>query len=273
VLDPKFHHAPEIGYQAIGRHRLRIAHWRARTASPGRPLLFFNGIGGSLELLAPFLELLEGRDMVTFDPPGIGGSERPRRPYRPRNVAAAGDRIMRELGFTGQIDVMGASWGGMMAQQFAHQFPERTRSLILAATTAGVVMIPGKLSALKEMVRPRRHVDPSYMVRHKKEIYGGKTDGLAAFWAQTLPPTRLGYLFQLLAISGWTSLWFLRFLTARTLILAGADDHLVPLANEKLLKRMIPDARLHVIEDGGHLFLLTHRDTLAPEVERFLDEA
>ena len=179
---------------------------------------------------------------------------------------------MRDLGFAGEIDVMGASWGGMMAQQFAHQFPDRTRSLVLAATTAGVVMVPGKLAALKEMVRPRRHVDPSYMARHKNEIYGGRTDGLAAFWAQTLPPTRLGYLFQLLAISGWTSAWFLRFLKARTLILAGAEDNLVPMANGKLLNKMIPDARLQVIDDGGHLFLLTHRDSLARDVERFLDE-
>lgn len=279
MLDPKFHHTPEIGYHTIGRHRLRVAHWRARPVPPGyrkpkrAPLLFFNGIGGSLELLTPFLELLAGRDVVTFDPPGIGGSERPRWPYRPRNVAAAGDRIMRELGFTGEIDVMGVSWGGMMAQQFAHQYPDRTRSLILAATTAGVLMVPGKLSALKEMMRPRRHVDPSYMVRHKHEIYGGRTDGLAAFWAQTLPPTRLGYLFQILAISGWTSAWFLRFLDVRTLILAGAEDNLVPLANAKLLNRMIPNTRLHVIDDGGHLFLLTHRDALAKEVEQFLDEA
>jgi poly(3-hydroxyalkanoate) depolymerase len=272
VLDPKFHHSPEIGFHTIGRHRLRIAHWPARTDAPGRPLLFFNGIGGSLELLTPFLELLEGRDVVTFDPPGIGGSERPRWPYRPRHVAAAGDRIVRELGFAGELDVMGVSWGGMMAQEFAHRFPGRTRSLILAATTAGALMVPGKLSALKELMLPRRHVDPSYMVRHKTEIYGGKTDGLAAFWAQALPPTRLGYASQLFAISGWVSAWFLPFLKARTLILGGAEDNLVPLVNEKLLKRLIPGARLHVIEDGGHLFLLTHREALAAEIERFLDE-
>jgi poly(3-hydroxyalkanoate) depolymerase len=272
VLDPTLHHTPEISFRTIGRHRLRVAHWRARSDTPGRPLLFFTGIGASFELLFPFLELLEGRDVVTFDVPGIGGSERPRWPYRPRNVAAAADQIMRELGFDGEVDVMGASWGGMMAQQFAHQYPGRTRSLVLAATSAGVVMVPGKLSALKEMMRPRRHVDPKYMIRHKQQIYGGRTDCLATIYSQTLPPTRIGYLFQLLAISGWTSVWFLRFLQARTLILTGGEDNLVPIANGKLLKRMIPDARLHVINDGGHLFLLTHGDDMAAEVERFLDE-
>lgn len=272
MLDPKLHHSPEVSFRTIGRHRLRIAHWRARSDTPGRPLLFFNGIGASFELVAPFLELIEGRDVVIFDVPGLGESDRPRLPYRPRDVAAAGNEIMLELGFDAEIDVMGVSWGGMMAQQFAQQFADRTRSLVLAATTAGVLMVPGKLSAIKEMIHPRRHVDPSFMVRHRHQIYGGKTDGLASIWAQSLPPTRLGYLFQLLTISGWTSAWFLRFLKARTLILMGADDNLVPLANGKLLKRMIPNARLEVIEDGGHLALLTHRAHLAAEVERFLDE-
>jgi pimeloyl-ACP methyl ester carboxylesterase len=61
-------------------------------------------------------------------------------------------------------------------------------------------------------------------------------------------------------------------MAARTLILAGAEDKLVPLANGKLRKRLIPDARLQVIDDGGHLFLLTHRESVAQDVERFLDE-
>jgi poly(3-hydroxyalkanoate) depolymerase len=237
------------------------------------PVLFFNGIGASIELATPFLELLPQRDVVTFDVPGIGTSPPAHWPYRPRDIARAADAILRELGYAGEVDVMGVSWGGMIAQQFAHQFAARTKSLVLAATTAGLVMVPGRLSAMKEMIHPRRHVRRDWMAEHKDKIYGGKTAGLASIWSQTLAPSRRGYLHQLLALWGWTSAWFLRFLEAPTLILAGEDDRLIPLANARLLQWMIPDARLRTIPDGGHMFLLTHREEMADEVERFLARA
>lgn len=266
------HRPATVTTRLIGGQAYRVAHWQATGPATGRPLLFFTGIGASLELLTPFLERLTGRDVVTFDPPGIGGSPLCRWPYRPRNIARAADRIMRELGYSGEIDVMGVSWGGLMAQEFAHRYGGRVGSLVLAATTAGVAMVPGKWSALKEMARPRRHVDPSYMVRHKHEMYGGRTDGLASIWAQTLPPTRRGYLYQLLAIWGWTSAWYLRRLAPRTLILMGEEDRLVPMANGRFLQRMIPNSRLETISDGGHLFLLTHREGMAARVEEYLDD-
>ena len=51
------------------------------------PLLLFNGIGASIELIAPFLEQLEEPEAIIFDVPGVGGSPTPLLPYRPSTLA------------------------------------------------------------------------------------------------------------------------------------------------------------------------------------------
>jgi poly(3-hydroxyalkanoate) depolymerase len=233
--------------------------------------LFFTGVGASIELLTPFLERITGRDVVTFDVPGLGGSRAPRWPYRLKSLARAAERLMTQLGYRGQIDVMGVSWGGFIAQQFAHQFRRRTRRLVLAATSAGVTMVPGRISALRHIVTPQRHTDAAYMRHHMDEIYGGLTDGLPHFQSHAFPPSKRGYLFQLLAVAGWSSAWFMPFLKARMLVLMGDDDRLVPVINGHILAWLTPGARLEVIPGAGHLFLITHRDTMAERVDAFLD--
>jgi len=270
VLDPRYR-PPELSFRTVRGREYRVAHWRANADTGAPPLLFFTGIGASIELLTPFLEMVGGRDIVTFDVPGIGMSPPAKWPYRPRKIAKTADAILRQLGFTGPVDVMGVSWGGMMAQQYAKTFRRKTRSLILAATTAGFFMVPPRWSALKHMSEPRRHVDPAYIRQHMEELYGGRTEELPDFFAGAMPPTRKGYFHQLLAIWGWTSLWFLPFLKVRTLILTGEDDRLVPLPNGYILRALIPGAKLEILPGEGHLFLLTERERMVGRVEEFLD--
>ncbi|HEY1622282.1 MAG TPA: alpha/beta fold hydrolase [Streptosporangiaceae bacterium] len=81
----------------------------------------------------------------------------------------------------------------------------------------------------------------------------------------------LGYLYQLSAGTGWTSLPFLPLLRQQTLILAGDDDPLIPLANARLMHRLIPHSTLHVYH-GGHLGMVTEAKEIAPVVDGFLRE-
>jgi pimeloyl-ACP methyl ester carboxylesterase len=81
--------------------------------------------------------------------------------------------------------------------------------------------------------------------------------------------SRTGYLFQLLAGLGWTSLPALPLIRQPTLILAGNDDPLIPLANARIMHKLLPNASLHVFNDG-HLGLITAADELGPLVSRFL---
>ena len=76
-------------------------------------------------------------------------------------------------------------------------------------------------------------------------------------------------MYQLAATAGWTSLPLLRRLRQPTLILAGDDDPIIPLANARLMHRLIRRSQLHVYHDG-HLGLVTHAAELAPLVDFFL---
>jgi poly(3-hydroxyalkanoate) depolymerase len=182
---------------------------------------------------------------------------------------------MRQLGYD-KIDVAGVSWGGGVAQQFAFQYPKTCRRLILAATAPGVIMAPGKLSVLWKMATPRRFVDPNYMHAVASVIYGGTLrddPSLVLSHVQSMKRvSKLGYLYQMLAVSGWTSLPWLHSLRQPTLVLMGRDDPIVPVVNGKILAKLIPNSRLEVMA-CGHLFMVTKPRETGQLIQRFVGEA
>jgi poly(3-hydroxyalkanoate) depolymerase len=236
------------------------------------PLLLFNGIGGNIELVQPFVERLEGLEAIVFDVPGVGGSPAPMLPYRPSTMALLAARLLDQFGYT-QVDVLGVSWGGALAQQFAFQQGARCRRLILAATSPGHLMVPGKIGVLLKMATPRRYKDPDYMKRIAGNIYGGAFRTSPALARQHLSHVRwssdYGYYLQLIAGFGWSSLPWLPFLAQPALVMMGTDDPIVPLVNGRILTKLIPNARLVTIDDG-HLFLLTSANEAAGYVAEFL---
>ena len=253
-------------------HEVRVAV-RPGT-EPGPPLLLCNGIGASLDLLQPFVDELDPRiTVVRFDVPGVGGSPDPQVPYNFPLLALGVSRLMTALGFE-RYDVLGISWGGGLAQQIAFQSPRRVRRLVLVSTATGSLMIPASPRVLRKMVTPQRYRDADYAVQVASELYGGQMrerpdDVRRLMHAHSRVGSRKGYLFQLLAGAGWSSIPGLPFLRQPTLILAGSDDPIIPLVNARIMQRLIPDARLHVYDDG-HLGLVTSAGTLAPLIAEFL---
>ncbi|HME84926.1 MAG TPA: poly(3-hydroxyalkanoate) depolymerase [Roseiarcus sp.] len=260
----------EARMMSVGGQELMVAVKRGSESRP--PLLLFNGIGANWQLARPFLEALTETTAIIFDMPGIGGSPLPKRPYRPSSVAQLGARLISDLGYD-KVDVAGVSWGGGIAQQFAYQYPQLCRRLVLAATSPGAIMVPGSLQAILRMATPRRYLDKNYMHKVAPDLYGGafrKDPSLIGRHAEAMVGARgMGYVYQLLAMVGWTSLPWLRAVRQPTLILMGRDDPLVPVANGHILARLIPNARLEVIDDG-HLFIVTRPVETARRIERFL---
>jgi poly(3-hydroxyalkanoate) depolymerase len=260
----------EIGFYDIGGQRLRVGIRRGDKARP--PLLFFNGIGANIELTEPFFAAFDGPEAIVFDIPGVGGSPAPRLPYRPSTLARLTARLLDQLGHA-KVDVLGVSWGGALAQQFAFQQSKRCRRLILAATSPGHLMVPGKPGVLLKMATPRRYKDPLYFRKVAADLYGGAlrhSPELAGAHLRHIKwSSDYGYYLQVAAGFGWSSLPWLPFLEQPTLVMAGTDDPIVPLVNGRILAKLIPDARFVTIDDG-HLFLLTSARKSAEMISEFL---
>lgn len=257
----------------VGGRSLRVGTSHGRPGS--LPLLFFNGIGANLELVRGFADTMGtlGIGIVIFDVPGTGGSEARRSPYRLSWLAKLANETLDCLGIEGQVDVGGVSWGGAIAQEFTHRYPARVCRLVLAATSAGAVSVPGNVSALIKMLDFRRYADADYMAKIAGELYGGKLRTnprlLTRYIALLHSPKGPGYYLQLLAIAGWTSAHWLRSLKQPTIVMMGTQDPIVPAINGRLLAKLIPDARLVTIADG-HLFLVTSTAECAPIIANFL---
>jgi poly(3-hydroxyalkanoate) depolymerase len=260
---------------AVRRVEVRVSMRPGQGALAQRPpLLLCNGIGASLEVLQPLVDRLDpDRGVIRFDVPGVGGSPLPPSPYSLGVLSSWVTAVVARLGHD-EFDVLGLSWGGSLAQHLAVQSRRHVRRVILTATGTGSVMVPARPRVLAHMLTPQRHRDPAYAARVAPEIYGGsmRTDpqrGVELLHAATRVGSKRGYYYQLGATAGWSSLPFLPFLKQPTLILAGDDDPIIPLANARVLRRLIPRSQLHVYR-GGHLGILTESDELVPQVERFL---
>ncbi|MFO1285855.1 MAG: poly(3-hydroxyalkanoate) depolymerase [Rubrivivax sp.] len=213
------------------------------------------------------------REVITFDIPGVGHSPLPALPYRMKGIARLAAGVLDHYGHA-QADVLGISWGGGVAQQFARSQGARCRRLILCATATGMVMVPSHPKVALKMATPRRFMSRTYAKQVSGDIYGGdyrRDPELGQRHFKHIKwQSRLGYYLQVAAMAGWTSVHWLHRLQQPTLVMAGDDDPLVPLLNAKLMHRLIPNCELKVF-DCGHLFLLTRPAESARAINEFLD--
>jgi poly(3-hydroxyoctanoate) depolymerase len=247
----------------------------ARTGE-GEPLLLINGLGANLEMWQPLVrELSPARELIAFDLPGTGRSARPRWPLRMPQLAGLVTELLDELGHE-QLDVLGYSLGGIVAQELAHRAPERIRRLVLCATTPGLPSMPPDPIVTTLMLTPARYWNRQLAELILPIIAGGRTArdpvvlraGLEKRLVQ--PPSALGYLYQLYALSGWSSHPWIRTVRHPALVLHGDRDPVVPLANGRYLADSLPSGRLEIVKDAGHLFLLDEPASAVPALTSFL---
>jgi poly(3-hydroxyalkanoate) depolymerase len=250
---------------------------RVSVRGSGPPLLLINGIGTRLEMWGALADrLARTRKVITFDAPGTGGSPPVRRLCRMRGLATLVDRMLDALREP-RVDVLGYSWGGALAQQLAHDAARRVGRLVLISTTPGLGGQPPSLAAAALLM-----ASPLYFVLGGRSAAvvspiifgedlrrGGEAGRDLGRWLDQAPGP-LGFAAQAYAITGWTSLPWLHRISQPTLVVGGGDDPLAPVRNARLLASRIPDARLKVIPDGGHLWLLERVDAAAALIERFL---
>lgn len=245
-----------------------------RSRGTGRPLLLVNGLGGSVEMLEALeVRLARVAATIAVELPGAGRSPTPSRPLSISGLARVLGGLLDELGH-GEVDVLGYSLGGTVAQQLAHDQPQRVRRLALAATACGWGSAPGAFEALALLSMPYRY--------HSRMLYEQTTRLLGPADRELLrrrpalsearlrhPPPLLGYAYQLTAGALWSSLPWLETVRVPTLVLNGEADRLVPAANGIQLARLLPESRLHVLPGEGHLFVGDPESKALPLLEDF----
>lgn len=222
-------------------HGLRIA---ARTTGSGDPLLLLNGLARPMESWRIFADALPGRTVITYDGPGVGASDTPVVPYSMRMLADVAVGVLDAVG-AAKADVVGFSHGGAVAQQMAVDHPSRVNRLVLLSTSCGVGAVPGR----------HRDVSRILCAPHKTR------------WPE---PDFVGLLWQLMAISTWSSIPILGGVEAPTLVLCGDHDTAVPPSNSRLLAARIPNARLAIVNAGHDLQRPDPAAVVAGLVEQFL---
>jgi len=258
------------GHVTVGNQQLRV-DVRAGNRT-GTPLVMCCGIGASFEVLQPLVDALDpGIDIIRFDAPGVGGSPVGALPNGFPQLARMLDRLLDELGYD-RVDVLGFSWGGALAQQFAVQHAGRCRRLVLISTNTGVLSVPAALSVLAKMVTP--HGVDDYAATMAGSVHGrdsrARTDDVRRLFRHTrVSVAGPGYLYQLAATASWSSLPFLTLIRQPVLVMGGDDDPIVPVANARILANLIPNATLHVFP-GGHLEPLTAATDFGPRITQFL---
>jgi 3-oxoadipate enol-lactonase len=103
----------------------------------GRRVLFFNGSGATLETSSLLVAALASQcEVLAHDQRGLGRTSIPQGPYTMAQYAQDGAALLDHVGWD-RCAVVGISFGGMVAQEFAVTWPERVEKLVLMCTSAG----------------------------------------------------------------------------------------------------------------------------------------
>ena len=264
--------------RALG-HRVRVSV-RAGTNPRTRPLLMLMGLGGNIEMWEPLRTELANRvgmTTVAFDVPGTGGSASPIVPLPLAVVGLMARQVLRSLRIT-EVDVIGLSWGGLLAQQLALTSPRTVRRLVLASTNMGWGSMPGGWRVVRTLASRARYTSRRDM-----------QDALAQFGSDAAtpsealrihnearlarPPSVRGYYSQLAGVLGWSSLPWLPLIRQPTLVVCGQADPAIPVINAHVLATLLPNAELAIVPRGGHLVLFEQLATSVDLLAAFLDPA
>jgi pimeloyl-ACP methyl ester carboxylesterase len=239
----------------------------------GTPLLLIQGLGYGRWGWDPVVPgLAERWRVLTFDNRGIGESDKPAGPYTAREMADDALQVLDEAGVE-RAHVLGASLGGMIAQEVAVAAPERVDHLVLCCTTPGgahtvpmpevTIRLFQEAPSLAPEVALRRFVANALGSQAPEEL----VDELFARRVAS-PPDPAGWQAQ--AAAGTTFPGVEDEIAAPTLVLQGTEDNVVDHRNAQVLADRIAGARVELFHGCGHLFFWEQPDEFVRIVTRFL---
>lgn len=247
----------------------------------GPQVLFFNGSGGSIEGSQLLINALAKTcQVLAHDQRGLGKTSVPDGPYTMADYAQDAAALLDHVGWQ-TTNVIGLSFGGMVAQEFAVTFPDRVDRLVLICTSAGGVAGSSyPLHQLAQLPTFDRNKALRLLTdtRFTDEwLAGHPVDAEIMHFQEDRPDTQktklqiLGERLQLEARMGHDVTDRLHLITSPTLITAGRFDGIAPLANSQAIAERIPNSTLNVYE-GGHPFLSQDLRAIC-DIRTFLQQA
>ena len=229
----------------------------------GQPLLLIQGMSGNhLAWGEPFLGDLERDfDLVAYDHRGVGHSSVVTDPFSIKDMADDAAALIDALGWE-SAHVVGISMGGMVAQELALRHPDRIRTLTLGCTYSGgegsalaSSQVSTKLAEAMMSGDPDRAIATAYEV-NVSPGYGADKSAYGTFYemATALPTPVPVIMLQMQAVMGHDTSARLGSIEAPTLVVHGTEDRMLPVVNGELIARLIPHARLELLEGVGHMF-------------------
>ncbi len=241
-------------------------------AGSGPPLLFISGSGADLRIKPNQMNgpLPRHFDVLSYDQRGLGQTSKPDRPYTMADYADDAARLMDFIGWK-SARVIGASFGGMVAQEFVLRHPAKVERLVLACTSpggAGGASYP--FHTIEHMAREERarfmipisdtRRDTAWQKAHP-EMYEQFVALAANDPFEHEPLRAMGYRRQLEARSHHDTYERLREIACPVMIAAGRYDGIALPATQENMAARIKGAQLKFF-DGGHLFMIQDRDAL-----------
>ncbi|MHB8377312.1 MAG: alpha/beta fold hydrolase [Dehalococcoidia bacterium] len=231
------------------------------------PVLLIMGFTGNAAAWGPQVPALAARyHVIAFDNRGAGRSAQPDGPYTMQQLAADAAAVLDQVGID-SAHIIGASMGGMIAQEFALRYPRRVRTLVLACTTpggphsAGYDEMKAASAELWEVDDLAAAMTPERMQQNMLELFtpeflASPGPGFAQFVGSVLqyPPTLTGMRGQMQAILAHDTYDRLPHIAAPTLVIAGDADPLLLPENSRILAARIPGAELHLFPGQRHGF-------------------
>jgi pimeloyl-ACP methyl ester carboxylesterase len=241
----------------------------------GEPVLLIMGLGYPSVMWWRTRPILAERyRTIAFDNRGVGRSDSPPGPYSIPSMASDAAAVLDACGCE-SAHLYGVSMGGMIAQEFALQYPGRVRSLILGCTAAGGPQAVKAEPDVIEFLRQRGKEDPVGVLEASVPyIYDPATpraliDEDMALRKQWLPRPE-SYFAQLAGIFVWEAYSRLDQIKAPTLVIHGESDRLVPFGNGELIAARIPGARLVRLPHAGHIYTTDQGEAAQAAILEFL---
>lgn len=241
----------------------------------GTPLLLIMGLGYPAHAWYRTRPVLaEKYRTIALDNRGVGRSEMPAGPY-PIALMASDAAAVLDAANVESAHVFGISMGGMIAQEFALQYPKRVRSLILGCTAPGGAHAVRAEADATQMLMNRGNMTREEAAQAAQPfIYHPSTpqERIEEDMAVRRPwfPHPAAYTAQLQGILAWEAYSRLAGITSPTLVIHGESDRLVPPGNGKLIAEKIPGAKLVMLSCASHIFTTDQPEMAQRAVLEFL---